>query len=488
MEIFCSRPGCAKPRNQFPELDSTTIKNTAMGQLFCQNCGMPLILDGRYVPEKPLAKGGFSITYLARDRRTPKLKRCVVKQLILQGFDAEQTRLAKQLFEREGAVLEELGNHPQIPDLLAFFELDVDGENFFYLVQEYIDGITLERLVKDLAPLSSHDVIEVLHKLLPVLQFVHDRNAVHRDIKPANIMVHRTTQVYYLLDFGAVKQIQSITSPHSSRSTCIFTPGFAAPEQMKGGTIYPATDIYGLGATCIFLLTGKDPDELNDPHTNEVNWRQYAPNVNAILADIIDRMTAPSLEKRYGSADAVLADLENLVAELPQAEPVNTVAPPEVDLEVSFKPAVGAQVEVVPPKEQVREVLAGKFAQSINQIPLQSYILSGFGFGFQLGLWGVLALTQGFRLMGVIPSLLLLLGILLGLLFLRGQNILDNKDMLASPVVSFVFVLILKALFRSGFAQPAIADLLAVSLVVGFGTVAALLMFRLFNQTLRQFL
>lgn len=145
-------------------------------------------------------------------------------------------------------------------------------------------------------------------------------------------------------------------------------------------------------------------------------------------------------------------------------------------------------MEVAPPKEQVGEVLAGKFAQSINQIPVQSYILSGFGFGFQLGLWGVLALTQGFRLMGVIPSLLLLLGILLGLLFLRWQNILDNKDMIASPVVTFVFVLILKVLFRSGFAQPAIADLLAVSLVVGFGTVAVLIMFRLFNQVLRQFL
>jgi serine/threonine protein kinase len=477
MEIYCSRPGCAQPRNQFPTLDSNSIKHSALGQLFCQTCGMPLILDGRYVIEKPLAKGGFGITYLARDRRTPAMKKCVVKQLVLHGFDAEQTRLAKELFHREGTVLEELGTHPQIPELLAFFELDVDGESFFYLVQEYIDGLTLETLIKDFGPLPPNDVIDILQNLLPVLQFIHDRNAIHRDIKPANIMVHRHTQVYYLLDFGTVKQVKSITAPPNSRSTGIFTPGYAAPEQLKSGAIYPATDIYGLGATCIFLLTGKDPEDLD---IHNYNWRNYAPKVPDQLASIINKMTSHRLKDRYQSAQAVLADLSTLTP--PAAKVAQAEAP---GLEVSFTPAQFVEVEIRKPAPK-QESWATNLARSINQIPLQSYILSGFSFGVQLGVWGALAVGKGFGLMGVIPSLLLLSGLLLGLLFLRAQNILDNKDMLASTIVTFVVVLFLKAIFR--FALPSLMDLIAIGLIVGFGTVALLSIFRLLNQVLRQLL
>jgi serine/threonine protein kinase len=478
MEIYCSRPGCAQPRNQFPTLDSNSIKHSALGQLFCQTCGMPLILDGRYVIEKPLAKGGFGITYLARDRRTPAMKKCVVKQLVLHGFDAEQTRLAKELFHREGTVLEELGTHPQIPELLAFFELDVDGESFFYLVQEYIDGLTLETLIKDFGPLPPNDVIDILQNLLPVLQFIHDRNAIHRDIKPANIMVHRHTQVYYLLDFGAVKQVKSITAPPNSRSTGIFTPGYAAPEQLKSGAIYPATDIYGLGATCIFLLTGKDPEDLDIAN---YNWRNYAPKVPDQLARIIDKMTAYRLKDRYQSAQAVLADL-------------STLTPPAVQSCSGRSAGSGGVFYPCPVRWRWKSVnqpptkasWATNLARSINQIPLQSYILSGFSFGVQLGVWGALAVGKGFGLMGVIPSLLLLSGLLLGLLFLRAQNILDNKDMLASTIVTFVVVLFLKAIFR--FALPSLMDLIAIGLIVGFGTVALLSIFRLLNQVLRQLL
>lgn len=447
---------------------------------------MPLILDGRYVVEKPLAKGGFSITYLAKDRRTPGLRKCVVKQLVFHGFNAAQAKLAKELFHREGAVLDLLGNHPQIPELLAFFELDVEGESFFYLVQEYIDGITLEKLIRDFGPLPQNDVIDLLLSILPVLQFIHDRQSVHRDIKPANIMVHRHSQAYYLLDFGAVKQIKSITHPPSAPSTSIFTLGYAAPEQIRGEAIYPATDIYGLGATCIFLLTAQEPNKVG------LNWRNHAPRVKKALADIIDKMTEPDLKLRYRDAGEILAALADLSGSLPSPSPEGlpdfSPAQSEAipDLGVAFTPAQSAAVEINQTKKQ--ESFAAGLVRSVNSIPLQSYILSGFSFGVQLGIWGSLALTQGFRLMGLVPSLLLLVGLLLTLLFLRAQNILDNKDMLASTIVSFIFILILKAIFRSGFALPRLVDLMAVSLVMGFGMVAILVMFRLFNHILRQLL
>lgn len=483
MDIYCSRPGCAQPHNHFPDVDTTSIRTTAVGQLFCQSCDMPLILDGRYVIEKPLAQGGFSITYLARDRRTLGMKRCVVKQLILHGYNEEQKRKAKELFEREGAILEELGEHPQIPDLLAFFELEVDGESFFYLVQEFIDGVTLEALINDFGPLPADDVIDILRNLLPVVQFVHNRGAIHRDIKPANIMVHRQTQVYYLLDFGAVKQIRSITDGHSQRSTTIYTPGYAAPEQIGGRKVYPATDIYGLGATAIFLLTGRHPDELLNTVTQRIEWRTHARRLNPDLADIIDRMVAPSLGERYESANAVLADLRQLNA-APAAPPPAPDPPQEMPI---FEVARDIEIEIpqTKAKQMPAETSINKVAKSVNQIPLGSFILSGFGFGFQIGAWGVLLLGKGSQVMGPF-TMFLLAGILLGLLFLRARNILDNKDMIASTLVTFVLFLLLKLFFR--FPEPKITDFLAICLICGFGLVALLTMFRLVNQLLRSIL
>ena len=108
---------------------------------------MPLLLGGRYIVESPLAKGGFGTTFLARDRYTPAMKRCVVKLLQPVGFTSAQMVIAKQMFEREATVLENLGTHPQIPDLLAYFEIQAGNDEFFFLVQEFVDGYTLEQLI-----------------------------------------------------------------------------------------------------------------------------------------------------------------------------------------------------------------------------------------------------------------------------------------------------------------------------------------------------
>jgi serine/threonine-protein kinase len=246
---------------------------------------MPLILVGRYIPLRLLGKGGFGAAFLARDRYTPAMRQCVVKQFQPSGnLNPQQLKTAQYLFEREAEVLEELGSrHSQIPDLFAFFPLSTPGlqpgkeDQFFYLVQEFIDGQNLEEELETKGPFSEAQALEVLREILGVLKFVHEHESIHRDIKPSNIMRDKNGRLY-LLDFGAVKQVRTVAAAGATagRSTGIYSMGFAPPEQMAGSQVYPSTDLYALAVTIITLLTGKDPSELYDSYDNGWNWRQYA--------------------------------------------------------------------------------------------------------------------------------------------------------------------------------------------------------------------
>ncbi|HEY9661240.1 MAG TPA: serine/threonine-protein kinase, partial [Allocoleopsis sp.] len=236
MELYCTRPTCPRPLNRFADLDDSTILKT-VPQKYCTACGMPQILAGRYLPLKLLGRGGFGAAFLSRDRYTPTMRFCVVKQFQPVGnLTPDQLDLAQRLFEREAEVLEQLGNrHPQIPDLLAFFELDVpsrtpgETEKFFYLAQEFIDGQNMEELLEQRGSFSEAEVTQVLLSILKVLQFVHENGSIHRDIKPSNIMRHRDGS-YYLLDFGAVKQVTTtaaMAGQPPGHSTGIYSRGYA---------------------------------------------------------------------------------------------------------------------------------------------------------------------------------------------------------------------------------------------------------------------
>ncbi|MDB9310089.1 serine/threonine-protein kinase [Aphanizomenon sp. CS-733/32] len=313
MEVYCTRPYCQRPKNFFPDLDDITTLKT-VSQKFCTDCGMPLILRDRYLPIKLLAIGGFGAAFLAIDRDSPKIKKCVVKQFQpSQKLTAEALEKAKILFAQEAGVLEEIGNeHQQIPNLFAFFTITVPSlqinhsEQFFYLVQEYIDGQTLEEELKEQGNFSEQKVLKIFREILPVLQFIHDKGIIHRDIKPSNIMRHYDGRLF-LLDFGAVKQIAN--SPGSSaNSTGIYSAGFAPPEQMKGIQVFPSTDLYTLAVTLLILLTGKEPDKLFDSYTDQWQWRSQI-TVTPRLADVLDKMLLSAASQRFQSAREVLEAL-----------------------------------------------------------------------------------------------------------------------------------------------------------------------------------
>lgn len=294
---------------------------------------MPLILVGRYLPLKLLGQGGFGAAFLARDRYTPGMRQCVVKQFQPSGnLTSTQLELAQKLFEREAEVLEEIGSqHDQIPDLFAFFELSVPSlqpgkqDRFFYLVQEFIDGKNLEEELTEKGKFSQAEVLQVLREILKVLKFVHENGSIHRDIKPSNIMRHRNGKLY-LLDFGAVKQVTKATVGQGGASTGIYSMGFAPPEQMSGGEVYPSTDLYALAVTAVMLLTGKEATELFDAYSNQWNWRSQV-TVSDRLADILDRMLLAAPSQRFHSAEEVIAALTP-TKKTPPATPVNP--PPQV--------------------------------------------------------------------------------------------------------------------------------------------------------------
>ncbi|WP_445634406.1 non-specific serine/threonine protein kinase [Nostoc sp. DSM 114161] len=268
-----------------------------------------LLLGGRYQISKVLGAGGFGRTYLAQDTQRPGNPTCVVKKLMPARQDSRFLQVARRLFNSEAEILETLGKHPQIPELLAYFE---DNQEF-YLIQEYIEGHTLSEELAPVQNLKSESfVIGMFKEILEVLGFVHQHRVIHRDIKPTNIIRRAKDNQLVLIDFGAVKLMQPPSSEQTELATvAIGTRGYAPPEQFAG---HPrlCSDIYALGMIGIQAITGIPPQELHpDPETGNVMWRQTA-QVSEELAAILDKMVCYHFSDRYQSAAAVLQDLKRI--------------------------------------------------------------------------------------------------------------------------------------------------------------------------------
>ncbi|QLE56728.1 CHASE2 domain-containing serine/threonine-protein kinase [Nostoc sp. TCL26-01] len=273
-----------------------------------QNTG-ELLLAGRYDISKVLAAGGFGRTYLAQDTQRPGNPTCVVKKLMPARRDTKFLQVARRLFITEAEILEALGKHPQIPGLLAYFEINDE----FYLVEEYIPGHTLSEELPPMKNVQSEVfVVEMIKGILEILAFVHEHRVIHRDVKPANIIRSAADQRLVLIDFGAVKLMQPPTDEKTELATvAIGTRGYSPPEQFAG---HPrlASDIYAVGMMGIQALTGILPQELQpDPQTGNVMWRQTT-QVSEELAQILDKMVRYHFSDRYQSVAAVLQDLNQI--------------------------------------------------------------------------------------------------------------------------------------------------------------------------------
>ncbi|AFY99286.1 CHASE2 domain-containing serine/threonine-protein kinase [Calothrix sp. PCC 6303] len=268
------------------------------------------LLAGRYQITRVLGSGGFGCTYLAKDTQRPNEPNCVVKQLMPARRDPRFLEVARRLFDTEAEILQVLGKHHQIPDLLAYFE----EEQEFYLVQEYIQGKLLsEELPPNHQIKDQKFVVSLLKDILEVLSFVHAHRVIHRDIKPTNIIRNSQNNRLVLIDFGAVKTMQPPNLEKTELATIVIgTRGYAPPEQLAG---HPrlCSDIYALGIIAIQSLTGIPAYEFQtNLETGSVQW-QDACEVREELAKILDKMVLYHFSDRYQTAAQVLEDLNKLV-------------------------------------------------------------------------------------------------------------------------------------------------------------------------------
>ena len=292
MTICCLNPDCRKPQNDD-------------GTKHCTSCGTPItILRNHYRPLKLLSdEGGFGRTYLAEDLDRLKAL-CVIKQLCPQKQGTAALAKVQDLFEGEAKQMQQLEEHPQIPQLLAYFQ----EKDYLYLVQQYIKGQTLDKLRNRCW--TEKEVRDFLENILPVFEFIHQRQVIHRDIKPSSIIQRDDDKQYVLIDFGASKDFAATIA---TRGTIIGTQGYAAYEQMLLGEAFNTSDLYSLGATCFFLLTGTDPYHLllEQGYQWVKHWQTYLKQpLSEQLKQVLGKLLEKERQNRYQSAIEVLAVLQ----------------------------------------------------------------------------------------------------------------------------------------------------------------------------------
>ena len=271
-----------------PVVACTHTDNPA-NTLFCIHCGQPISISQQirhYQILKTLGQGGMGTTYLAWDK---------AKLLVLKEMNADMAEIAKarELFEREAKILQSL-HHPGIPEYYDFF---VAAERK-YLAMELIHGQDADFYIQQHGTVSLVQAIEWMIQLCEILGYIHAAQPplIHRDIKPANLLIRTIDKRLFLIDFGAVKEIGTLGG------TRIGAPDYMAPEQNNG---QPCTqsDLYAIGPTSIFLLTGRNPADFLELQPDGYRFNVAdVPSIPPKLRAIIDKVTARRVSDRYQTA------------------------------------------------------------------------------------------------------------------------------------------------------------------------------------------
>jgi serine/threonine protein kinase len=269
------------------------------------------ILQNKYFILETLGQSTFSETLLAKDQSSLSSRRYVIKKFrpILGNPQVQETKF---LFQKEANILKRLsGKNSQIPQLYEHFMIGED----FYLVREWINGITLKQKVEQQGAIPETEVKQILISILSVLKYIHSYGIVYRQLKPRNIILrqdisssqfiakkHLPVPIY----FGGVKELEI----ESKLNQCSLHE-YSSPEHKQGKSSY-ASDIYSLGLTAIYLLTGKSPTQLAwDNKRNQYLWQPEDFKLQTNLARVINRAICNNPQQRFNSADEMLKALES---------------------------------------------------------------------------------------------------------------------------------------------------------------------------------
>ena len=367
---YCLNPCCPKPKNH------AQLK-------YCHTCGWSLIIHDRYRAIKRIGKGGFSNTFVGVDLKTLGNSLCLIKQISLDLDKLDKAQMSLDLFKREAKTLKKI-DHDQIPKLLNYFYENQQ----LYLIQELIKGKNLRQEVKGNGVFVGFGVKRFLAEMLSILQYIHSQKVIHRDIKPANILRRQKDGKLVLIDFGIVKDRVNSHSAKTYGQTAftnfsVGTTGFAPPEQLALRPVY-ASDIYALGVTCVYLLTGKSPKLFDcDVKTGRLLWEKEV-LVNPSLTKVLNKMLDLDLDRRYRVAAEVIKDLDILPLEHSLTSRITTT--PKLQQAIAQRKN-GKKRSNIPIKWDLQTFLAayrnGKkdfSKQNLNYLKLEKFELSQFIF------------------------------------------------------------------------------------------------------------
>jgi serine/threonine-protein kinase len=263
---------------------------------------------------RQLGQGGFGRTYLAEDKHKAN-QVCVLKEFAPQVQEQQDLQKAKELFEREASVLKKL-MHSQIPRFHASLQVKIGSKDFFFLVQDYVEGDNyynlLEQRQNQGQAFTEEEVVTLLQNILPVLSYIHSQDVVHRDISPDNLILRSSDNLPVLIDFGGVKQLPASQgfwfTKLAVNHTLLGKKGYAPEEQLRQGKVFINSDLYSLAVTALVLLTGKEPQKLYDSYQGVWYWGKEI-KVSPKLEAVLKRMLAYKPSDRYQSAQQVLQDL-----------------------------------------------------------------------------------------------------------------------------------------------------------------------------------
>lgn len=364
------------------------------------------ILQGRYQLQEKLGQNAARQTWLAVDVQASPSELVIVKLL---AFSPQMQWEDFKLFEREAQVLKQL-DYPRSPRYRDYFSLDKQagsGLCWFGLVQDYIPGSSLQKMLEQGKRFSEEKVRSLATQLLEILSYLHELNPpmLHRDIKPSNIIWGENDRVY-LVDFGAVQEQAAV---EGVTFTVVGTAGYAPLEQFWGRAV-PASDLYSLGATLIHLLTGIAP--VNLPQKNlRIQFKDKV-SLNPNFIGWMEALTAPDLTQRYSSARNAIADLK---AERYLNAPLQQIPQPE-----------GSRIKLWKSPSQLKLEINGRGLRIFLDI-------------FVLGLKLILAGSSWFSLLVFCISLLIV--------FILGA--LSVLSIFIFPVGAFLFIFVMVILISA---------------------------------------